>query len=106
MSRKIDLEKNLKGLDCGPSGRVKDSVMEAYAAEFGSGGRKALWQRSVPLYKAAAAALIIAVLSGLGGGLIGRAASVRTAASHAGQNADSLALVTLKPVIAPGDAFR
>lgn len=72
MNRNLNIEESLKRSGINPGTRVKCAVLAKYAEQYGRERREAtdafgFWRRRVPLYAAAAFALVVAGLSFVGG---------------------------------------
>ena len=84
MNDRHDIEEQLEGFRHRPGGRVKKAVMDAYAdgdaPVRGTGG---FWRRPVPLYAAAAVAIVMVGLSFLAGVQARRPAAPATAVQPA-----------------------
>jgi hypothetical protein len=105
MDNKKSLEESLGSVNAGPGERVKHSVMNAYTAGFQSEHDKNIWDRAVPLYKAVAAAIMLALISALTGGYIVSSTQERQSAPAYVKNSEAMAAAQFKPVIAESDAF-
>ena len=101
-----DLEKSLRNVDAGPGERVRRKVMSEYTAEFNGTTGKNFWYKAVPLYKAVAAAIMIALASALTGAWIaGSSGGEPHNAPTYVESGETISTAQLKPVIAENDAF-
>jgi hypothetical protein len=106
MDRDKNLEQTLRDLDTGPGERVKHAVMDEFATEFSSTAGKNFWYKAVPLYKAVAAAALIALVSALTGGyVVSLLQDQQVAPAYAESSEALVSAPRLQPVIAVGDAF-
>ena len=105
MDRDNDLEKSLTSFNAGPGEKVRRAVMDAYGAEFAAAGGNNFWRRAVPMYKAVAAAILIALFSALTGAYFAGSSESPRMVPAVASNSDSVELAKIKPVIAENDAF-
>jgi hypothetical protein len=105
MDSKKDLEESLGSFNAGPGEHVRRSVMKEFAAELQSPNDKKIWDRTVPLYKAVAAAILIALVSALTGGYIVSSTQEHQGAPAYAESSEAMATAQLKRVIAESDAF-
>ena len=110
MNRKLDIEDMLKRFRKEPGPLVKHAVLARYAERFGREQRATarvgrLWQRPVPLYMAAALAIVFAGISFIAGQKHSR--PMRTARSESTAVQDSLANAVINQSwrVAPRDVL-
>lgn len=105
MDKDKNLEKSLGSVDAGPGERVRHAVMNEYAAEFQNQRGKKFWYRAVPMYKAVAAAILIALASALTGAWFASSTQESQSTPTYAESDKAMAATRFEPVIAESDAF-
>jgi|WetSurMetagenome_2_1015567.scaffolds.fasta_scaffold28788_4 hypothetical protein len=110
MNRKLDIEDMLKRFRKEPDPRVKRAVLARYAERFDREQRataraERLWRRPVPLYMAAALAIVVAGISFIAGQKHSRPAHTARSESTAVQDSLANAVINQSWHFAPRDVL-
>jgi hypothetical protein len=105
MKKQKDPEELLKEIEFSPGEQVKRAVMNRYAVSYGTGAPgKKFWQKRIPLYQAAAAAVLLAMLSAFGGGWLFSPGGSRSLPVSAGKDF-KIDMPEIEPVLAVNEKF-
>lgn len=104
MKEQNDPEEFLKEIEFSPGEQVKRAVMNRYVESCETGAPARFWQKRIPLYRAAAAAVLLAMLSAFAGGWLSRTGNIRSIPVSAEKELKNT-MPEIEPVLAVNTKF-